>query len=177
MRTSSASIRSLFVVVLIVAVDCYLVHDWNDVGSLVHLHGWPLPFRLGYFGSALMANLVMFGGSILLPRRGDGRPFLTGFVVAGALSILVIPGLSLLLPWDWFIPLFKAINDQSWSIYRNSKLGMSYSDFFEACISLVYGGLFFFPELLIATMGGLLAHRFARRTPRAVPVVHDATPA
>ena len=165
MKTPAASIRNLLVVVSVIAADCGLVHDYLADKSYLPFDGWPEAFRLGFFGSAIMANLVVVGGSMILPQRGDGRPFLAGFVVAGAASILVVQGVASVTPHHWCIPLYRAINAQAARLHPRLGLGIPFSNLLDASFVLTFSGLIFLPELLIATTGGLVARRLAKARP------------
>jgi hypothetical protein len=161
-KPSFATIRNLIVIVSVVAVDCGLVHDCLVDESYLPYRGWSAAFGLGSFGSVLMGNLVVVGGSMILPRRGDGRPFLVGFVLLGAASILVVQGFAAVVPHAWCLPLARTINAQAARVHSRLGLGIPFSDFLEVSIILTFSGLIFLPELLIASTGGLLARRLAK---------------
>ena len=90
MRTPVASIRNLLVVVLVIAPDLYLIQYCLDDDSYFPYKGWPLWFQVAFSGSLPMANAVVVGGAVLLPWRKGSRPFLTGFVLAGAFALAVL---------------------------------------------------------------------------------------
>jgi hypothetical protein len=178
MKTPAGSIRNLLVIISVIAADCSLVHNCLADESYLPFDGWPAAFRLGFFGSAIMANLEVVGGSMLLPRPGDGRPFLTGFVIAGAVSILVVQGIAAVIPHAWCIPLARAINTHAAKIHPSLGFGLTFSDFLEVSFFFTFSVLILLPELLIASMGGLLARRLAGRAPRwgTLPGLTNVTP-
>jgi hypothetical protein len=110
---------------------------------------------------------VVIGAVLGVPGRGAGRPFLTGFVIAGLLALVVVPGLALVTPWEWFIPLFRWTNEETWKLYRDYALGprLQYKVFFDASTVAVFTALFTLPELLIALTGGLLVRMSSRPNP------------
>ena len=172
MSTPVASVRHLIVVVLLVAEDCSLIHDFLEKDGNVPYHGWPTLFRLGFFGSVLMANLVVLGGSMLIPRRDGGQPFLTGFVLAGIASILTIQGGAFLMPEAWFDPMIRHCYAGLRSIDRSYGHKMNPRDFMKVAPFLCFGGLFFIAEFSTAMAVGLVAwraHRASRRMARGLP--------
>ena len=175
MRTPVATIRNLLVVVSLIAVDCGLVHDCLVDETYLPFEGWSAAFRFGWFGSVLMANLVVIGGSMVYPGRGDDRPFLGGFVLAGAASILVIQGIVAVIPNPWCIPWFRAINFQAARVHP--LLGLPSTALLDVSFVLGFGGPVFLAELLIATTSGLVARRLARTNPPIEPVASVAHPA
>ena len=74
-------------------------------------------------------------------------------------------GLSLLLPGDWFKPLYRYAHDLYWKFYPKLTFGLSHQDYFLAAQVVLFTSLFTIPEFLVATTGGLLARRFARLGP------------
>ena len=56
-----ASIRNLLVVVLVIALDCYLIQYCLADETYFPYAGWPLLFRAGFAGSLPMASAVVIG--------------------------------------------------------------------------------------------------------------------
>jgi hypothetical protein len=159
------SVRNLIAVVGVIAIDFALVHDLIIDKTYIPFRAWGALAALGFTGSLPAASAVAIAGVLTLPRRGRGRPFLTGFALSGAVAVFALMGLAFLLPWDWFIPLYKRVNEDALKVYRYS--GWIYertrfSLFNDACEMTAFAVLFSVPELLIAVTGGLLARRAAR---------------
>jgi hypothetical protein len=105
-----------------------------------------------------MANVLAFVAYSMLSRREKPHPFLVGFLVGGLVAILGF------MAWCWasprtvvmlMIPLYLV-----WS--RVQSLSASGTSI------LAVGGLsFVLPQLLIATLGGVIARYFARRRDEA----------
>jgi hypothetical protein len=157
-----ASISNLVIDIVVIAVDSGLAHDYLADDQYLPFDGLPTAFRLGFAGSALMANLVIIGGSILVPGRVAERPFLAGFVIAGAASILVVLGSTALTPHDWVYWLSLRVNPRAARLQRWLGPGLSYRSCLDLSYLISFGALNFLSELLIATAGGLVARAFAR---------------
>jgi hypothetical protein len=73
-------------------------------------------------------------------------------------------GLSLVLPRDWFPPVYRYAHDLWWTFYLRDHytFGLSRKDYLFAAQMVLFTGLFTIPELLIAATGGLVARWFAR---------------
>ena len=159
-----ASIRNLLIVVLVIALDCYLIQYCLVNDAYLPFEGWPLLFRVGFAGSLPMMSAVVAGGFLLLPwRQGEGS-FLTGFVLSGALGLFAILTLALVFPWGWLTPLYRAAHDFWWKIYLNDHytFGLSHKEYLFAAEMVFFTVLFTIPELLIALTGGLVGRRFSR---------------
>jgi hypothetical protein len=159
MRTPVASIRNLLVVVLVIALDCYLIQYCLDDDSYLPYEGLPLWFRVGFAGSLPMANAVVVGGALILPWRKGSRPLLAGFVLAGAFALAALLALSLVLPKDWFTPIYLTAHDSWWKLYLDYHytFGLSRKDYLFTAEMVLFTVLFTIPEFLIAMTGGLLA--------------------
>ena len=113
-----------------------------------------------------MANAVVVGGAVLLPWRKGSRPFLTGFVLSGALALSALLALSLVFPRDWFTPIIVTAHDFWWKLYLSYHytFGLSRKDYLFAAEMVFYTVLFTIPELLIAVTGGCWLAVFAGGT-------------
>jgi hypothetical protein len=115
MRT--ATIRNLMVVVLVACIDGGLIHDCLTDNSYFPFYYWPQLFRFVFAGSVPMLSAVVVAGAFALPGRGPARPFLSGFTLAGTLAFFTLLGLGLVVPWDWFVPLYREEQSLAWDWY------------------------------------------------------------
>src|SRR5215208_3153721 len=106
-----ASVRNMSVVVLAFALDLYLIQYCLADENFFPYAGYPLWFRVGFAGSLPMATGVVIGGFLVLPARGSESPFLTGFILSGAFALFAMLGFSLVLPRDWFTPVYRSAHD------------------------------------------------------------------
>jgi hypothetical protein len=168
MKTPVASIRNLLVVVLVIALECYLIQYCLVDESYFPYKGWPLWFQVAFAGSLPMAGSVVVGGVSLLPWRKGARPFLTGFVLSGAFALVAMLALSLIFPRDWFTPIYRTSHDVWWKLYLSYHytFGLSRTEYLFAAEMVSFTVLFTIPELLIALTGGLLARRISARSSR-----------
>jgi hypothetical protein len=159
-----SSIRNLLVVVLVIAIDCSLIQYCLADESYFPYSGWPLWFRVAFAGSLPMASAVVIGGFTILARRKRGWPFLSGFVLSGAFALFALMGLALVLPPDWFTPVFRVAHDFWWKLYLqyHFTFGLSRKDYLFAAEMVLFTALFTVPELLTAVAGGLLSRSFSR---------------
>jgi hypothetical protein len=165
---SVATIRNLLVLVLVISIDSALVHDYlGDSSHFPYLY-WPILFRLAFAGSILMLSTVVLTGSMALPGRGHGKPFLIGFTLSGAFAIFALLGLALVVPWEWFIQLYREVHQFSYIYYYKYLNKLRIRDFQLLVDLLLFTAIFTSPQLLIGVTGGFFARRFAAsrvRTP------------
>jgi hypothetical protein len=151
-----ATIRNLLVIVLVVCIDGSLIYDCLTDESYFPYDHWPTLFRFVFAGSVPMLSAVVVVGAMALPGRGRVHTSLVGFTLLGAFAIFSLMGLALVVPWEWFVPLFRGVRGSSYSWYRAYFHKMKYRDFLFALDMALFITLFTTPELVIALVGAWL---------------------
>jgi hypothetical protein len=90
------SIAKLMVIMLVIAVDCALVRQIYISLYYRTDHETQEFFEVG--GVLIMANILMVGLYRLVSRRGEQKPFLAGFEIAGFMALVAFVAWNRVLP-------------------------------------------------------------------------------
>ena len=102
MKLPRPSIRTMIVLVLVIAADCAVLR--YVLGGAVERPG----IEFGILGVLPMVNVLALG-LYRISRRRDGLPFLIGFEAFGLLAVSVFAGCFIITPVDWLTGLDRAI--------------------------------------------------------------------
>jgi hypothetical protein len=150
------SIRAMFFGVLLVAGNCAA---WRL------LLGYPpAALALGIFSVMPMSNILAVAVYRASTRRSLGQPFLIGFVLAGALAVLIWFHLSLMAEerqltamLNWYSKIL--VDNVRYYVTTNQKL------YITICLIisvLLFASLSVLPQMLVAMSGGWIARRYAK---------------
>jgi amino acid transporter len=145
------SIAEFMALVGLVAVDCRAI--------VAFVPGQDLTVGLILLGGLPMVNALAIGLLLLRRRspRQEPRHFLLGFEVAGAIALFLVVASSVVFP----LPLAMHLN----SVFRTvgllhtmigSDVGQPVRDVIEYTLVMIYVA---FPQLILALIGGWVAHR------------------
>ncbi len=162
-----ATVWDLMAVVLVATLDFHLIRHLYLVESIAPFDRLPVWTRVGYFGSLPFASAVVLCGPLGLRRRGRSRPLLARFALCGTLALCAVMGITLALPGDWLIPVYRTASDFWWRSYiaDGHTFGLSRQGYLLAVEMASFAVLFSVPELLVGLAGVVVIER--RRTNRA----------
>lgn len=157
MRLHKFTTSGMMAVVVLAAVDCYLIRFWDALA-----------------GALLMGLALQFGLFLLLRSRARGRRFWVGFEGTGLAALLIyLPChrfffTQIIVPWTFqvsgsidramrYLP-YHVFGWYRRHLFINPNNALRIIDLIA--LQEVSFGL---PVLLLASVGGLLAVRFARR--------------